>query len=90
MLKPCYFVLDPEFLALEFGDFGVRRGRVVYRFRKCGLKGPVLGVKLAKMRLKTHAILHFRVYGLALMMTQSWGLVEPLQRALVKIGTINS
>jgi hypothetical protein len=64
MLKPCYFVLDPEFLALEFGDFGVRRGRVVYRFRKCGLKGPVLGVKLANMRFQTHAILHVWVYGL--------------------------
>ncbi len=58
MLEPGDLVLDPEFLALEFGDFGVGRGRVVHRLGEFRLEGPVLGVKLAKVRLKTHAILH--------------------------------
>lgn len=45
-----------------------------------GLEGPMLGVQFAQMRLKTHAILPGG-YVNDSMMTQTWGLVEPLPTA---------
>jgi hypothetical protein len=48
-----------------------------------GFESLVLGHQLTKVRLKTHAILHSWLYDKA-MMPQTWGLVERLQRALVK------
>ncbi len=83
MLQSADFVLDPEFLALEFGYFGIGGSGMIHRLRQLGLEGLVLLEQLTKVRLKTHAILHSWLYD-EQMMTQSWGLVEPLQRALVK------
>ena len=58
MLDAYDFVLESEFLALQFGDFRVGRGRVGDGVSQFGLKGLVLGVQFTQMRLKTHAILH--------------------------------
>jgi hypothetical protein len=77
VFQPVHFVFQPEFPALQFGDFFIGCGRVGQGFRQLGLKGLVLGCQLTEMRLKAHAFLlsGFVVYDG--MMTQTWGLVEP-------------
>ena len=58
MLQSGDFVLEPEFLALEFGDFSIARCWVVEGLSQLDLEGLVLGMQFTQMRLKTHAILH--------------------------------
>ena len=57
VLEPADLVLDPEFLALQFGDFGIGRSRMVKGFGEFIFEGLMFGLKFTKVRLKTHAIL---------------------------------
>jgi hypothetical protein len=89
MLQPADLVFESEFLTLQFGDFGVRGSRMVDCLRQLSLEGLMLCVQFTKMRLKTHYDPPVVRYD-EIMMPQTWGLVEPSQRALVKNDTTKS
>ena len=73
-----YLVLDSEFLALQLGNFGVRRGRVgeaIFQFR---LESLVFCREFTEMRLNAHQSL---LCSDQVSVAQTWGLVELSARA---------
>ena len=74
------FVLEVQFLALEFGDAEIVTGEGLHRVVKLALQGFVLGGELAQMRLQGHEVSILSLFRTGGRLAQDGGRVEAIRR----------